>query len=41
MCFIANFSMNKCKLDLDNVCDDNNVVSDWRFVVKLNIMSAL
>jgi hypothetical protein len=39
VCLVAMFPMNECKLYLDNVCDGYNVLSDYKFAVKLNIMS--
>jgi hypothetical protein len=38
---VVNFPMIFCKLNLDRVCDGNNILKDYRFIIKLRILLAL
>ncbi len=38
VCPVISFLMNLCKLDLNKVCDGNNVLNDWRSIVKLSFL---
>jgi hypothetical protein len=38
MHLVASFLMRYNKLDLDNACDRNNILDDWRFVAKSSMV---